>query len=170
MWIALFSNSGNELAAIIDELGKKPDLICCDKMRTDWHPLIKEDTWLASHNAIMELLDYRSASNPDILVTLHGYLRLIPSNAICENMYNVHPGDIVKYPELKGIHPQAKALELGLSSTGVVIHQVVPEVDSGEIVSSAEYIIKNEDTKLDLINNLRDLSIDLWCDFLRDKI
>jgi methionyl-tRNA formyltransferase len=85
-------------------------------------------------------------------------------------MYNVHPGDIVKYPELKGIHPQAKALELGLPSTGVVIHQVVPEMDSGEIVSSAEYIIKDGETKMDLINNLRDLSIDLWCDFLRDKV
>tara|TARA_R110000851_G_scaffold30132_3_gene82345 strand:+ start:343 stop:708 length:366 start_codon:yes stop_codon:yes gene_type:complete len=104
------------------------------------------------------------------LVTLHGYLRLIPESGISNNMYNVHPGDIVKYPELKGIHPQAKALELKLPSTGVVIHQVTSEVDSGKIVSSAEYSINNNETELTLINNLRDLSIDLWCEFLRGKV
>jgi len=167
MWIALFSNSGSEIAAIAKKLGKKPDIIYCDKRRVDWHDDIKDETFLSNHDSIVKML---SIVPDSVLVTLHGYLRLIPERAICKQMYNVHPGDIVKYPELKGIHPQAKALELGLPSTGVVIHQVVPEVDSGEIVSSAEYNIKDGETKMDLINNLRDLSIDLWCDFLRGKV
>jgi len=170
MWIALFSNSGNEIAAIIEKLGKKPDMIYCDKKRVDWHPAIADNTWLASHKVIADVLHYKKITNPDILVTLHGYLRIIPVDSIYKNMYNVHPGDIVKYPELKGIHPQAKALELGLPSTGVVIHRVIPEMDSGEIVSSAEYLIKDGETETDLIKNLRDLSVDLWCDFLRDKV
>jgi len=167
MWIALFSNSGSEIAAIVKKLGKKPDIIYCDKRRVDWHDDIKNETFLSNHNNIVKML---SIVPNKVLVTLHGYLRLIPEHAICKQMYNVHPGDIVKHPELKGIHPQAKALELGLSSTGVVIHRVIPEMDSGEIVSSAEYTIKDGETETDLINNLRDLSINLWCDFLRDKV
>lgn len=167
MWIALFSNSGSEIAAIAKNLGKKPDIIYCDKRRVDWHDDIKDETFLSNHDSIVKML---SIVPDSVLVTLHGYLRLIPERAICKQMYNVHPGDIVKYPELKGIHPQARALELNLPSTGVVIHQVVPEVDSGEIVSSADYTIKEDETKMSLINNLRDLSIDLWCDFLRDKV
>jgi folate-dependent phosphoribosylglycinamide formyltransferase PurN len=167
MWVALFSNSGSELGAICDKLNKKPDVVFCDKRRVEWHSSISNDTILKSHNSIVKSL---SILPSDTLVTLHGYLRLIPQNAISDRMYNVHPGDIVKYPELKGIHPQAKALELGLSSTGVVIHEVTPEVDNGKIISSAQYTIDSNETKYSLINNLRDLSIDLWCDFLRGKV
>ena len=167
MWIALFSNSGNEIAAISQKIGKKPDMIYCDKQRVGWHPYIEKNVYLSSHDSIMNLLSNRS---DDTLITLHGYLRLIPPNSITTEMYNVHPGDIVKYPELKGIHPQAKALELGLPTTGVVIHKVVEDVDSGEIVSSAGYEIKEDETEASLINNLRDLSVDLWCEFLRSKL
>ena len=140
----------------------KRQVIFCDKKRVEWHSSISSDTILKSHNSIVKNL---SILPEDTLITLHGYLRLIPENAISNRMYNVHPGDIVKYPELKGIHPQAKALELGLSSTGVVIHEVTPEVDNGKIISSAQYTIDSKETKYSLINNLRDLSIDLWCDF-----
>ena len=167
MWVALFSNSGNELAAVCNKLGIKPDVMYCDKERVDWHPDISDDTILMSHVDVIKAL---SILPKNTLVTLHGYLRLIPSNAISNNMYNVHPGDIVKYPELKGIHPQAKALYLKLPSTGVVIHKVTEEVDDGEIVASATYSIAENETEFSLINNLRDLSIDLWCDFLRGRV
>jgi len=167
MWVALFSNSGNELAAVCNKLGIKPDVMYCDKERVDWHPDISDDTILMSHVDVIKAL---SILPKNTLVTLHGYLRLIPSNAISNNMYNVHPGDIVKYPELKGIHPQAKALSLKLPSTGVVIHKVTEEVDDGEIVASATYSIAENETEFSLINNLRDLSIDLWCDFLRGRV
>tara|TARA_R110000851_G_scaffold30132_3_gene82344 strand:+ start:206 stop:343 length:138 start_codon:yes stop_codon:yes gene_type:complete len=40
MWIALFSNSGNELAAICRKLGRKPDVVYCDKERVDWHLIL----------------------------------------------------------------------------------------------------------------------------------
>lgn len=167
MWIALFSNSGNELAALCKRVGRKPDVIYCDKERVAWHNDIAEHVLLLSHSEIISAL---SILPKDTLVTLHGYLRLIPSNAINENTFNVHPGDIVKYPELKGIHPQAKALSLKLPSTGVVIHKVTEEVDDGEIVASASYLMNKDETELSLINNLRDLSIDLWCDFLRGRV
>ena len=167
MWVALFSNSGNELAALCSRLGKKPDIIYCDKERVAWHNDIADDVLLMSHSEIISAL---SILPKDTLVTLHGYLRLIPNSAINNNTYNVHPGDIVKYPELKGIHPQAKALSLNLPSTGVVIHKVTEEVDDGEIVASATYSIAENETEFSLINNLRDLSIDLWCDFLRGRV
>ena len=167
MWVALFSNSGSELGSLCRKLETKPDIILCDKIRGEWDSNIANITQLQEHKDIVNLL----ASYPeDTLITLHGYLRLIPHYAIKENMYNVHPGDIIKYPQLKGIHPQAKALELNLPSTGVVIHKLTSEVDSGEIVSFASYNMKENETKLSLINNLRDISINLWYEFLRGKV
>lgn len=167
MWVALFSNSGSELGSLCRKLGTKPDVILCDKIRGEWDSDIANNTQLRDHNDIVDLL----ASYPeDTLITLHGYLRLIPQKAIKDNMYNVHPGDIIKYPQLKGIHPQAKALELNLPTTGVVIHKLTGEVDSGEIVSFAAYSMKENENKYSLINNLRDISINLWYEFLRGKV
>ena len=42
------------------------------------------------------------------LITLHGYLRIIPENICkqCKHIYNGHPGLINMYPELKGKDPQ----------------------------------------------------------------
>jgi folate-dependent phosphoribosylglycinamide formyltransferase PurN len=47
---------------------------------------------------------------PDAIVTLHGWLRVIPAY-VCERsrIYNGHPGLITKYPELKGKDPQVRA-------------------------------------------------------------
>ena len=166
MWITLFSNTGNELVSLCNMLGRKPDVIYCDKKRADWNPLIQDNTVLLDHDSIMNKLQEAA---DDCLVTLHGYFRIIPSHAIKERMYNVHPGDIVTYPFLKGKDPQEKALQLNLPSTGVVIHKVTDELDSGEIVKRAVYDINN-DTVNSLTDELRCLSVGLWYNFLKDKI
>jgi len=166
-WIALFSNSGNEIAEVSKRLGRYPDRIICDKKRTEWNTTISEKVELLSHDEICDTLSVRAPLNS--LVTLHGYLRILPPRAILPFTYNVHPGDIVKYPELKGIHPQKKALELDLPATGVVIHEVVPEVDSGEIVGYMPYVMRDNETEATLIDSLRDISIQLWVDLLESR-
>jgi len=167
-WIALFSNSGNEIAEISKRLGRYPDRIICDKKRTEWNEYISDKVELVSHDNIINQLSVRAPLHS--LVTLHGYLRILPPHSILPYTFNVHPGDIVKYPELKGIHPQKKALELKLPSTGVVIHEVTPVVDDGKIVMSESYIMKGDETEEILINNLRDLSIDMWVKFIKGII
>ena len=90
---------------------------------------------------------------------------------ICDefDIYNGHPGLITKYPELKGKDPQEKAYRLGLHESGCVIHKAVAEVDSGEILR--EKVVSIE--KLaphDIMKILHKESINLWVDFLTEKL
>jgi folate-dependent phosphoribosylglycinamide formyltransferase PurN len=108
-------------------------------------------------------------NNP--LVTLHGYLRILPEEVVTTHeVINGHPGDIIKYPELKGKDPQAKAIDLGLPSTGVVLHKAVAEVDAGEILKHQERTIHAGTTTEQLILDLKALQLNLWCDLLRERL
>lgn len=167
LWIALFSQSGSEIAEIANRLGDYPDLVLCDKVRCEWHPMIKDRAIVVPDATIQKIL---RLSDSNTLVTLHGYLRIIKPESIKENMYNVHPGDIETYPELRGIHPQRKALDLGLPRTGVVIHKVDAGVDTGEIVASEQYVIYDHEDEFSLIRNLRNLSIEMWVTLLKEKL
>lgn len=167
MWVALFSNSGNELAEICARLGQWPDKIYVDKVRTAIHPDIESRATILSHKEIMQEL--KEVPN-DAYVTLHGYLRIIEDDSITDNMFNVHPGDIIKYPELIGMHPQKKAIELKLPSTGVVIHKVTSDLDEGEVQLFVEHEIKDGTDEITLINELREVSIKMWLMLLRGKV
>src|SRR5574343_640449 len=82
------------------------------------------------------------------IIILSGYLRVLPPE-LCSmfEIYNAHPGDIVQHPELKGLDPQKKAIELRLTTTGVVIHEVTLEIDSGKIIARLVSPIRTEDTE-----------------------
>jgi len=170
-WISLFSQTGSELEQISKKLGRYPDYVICN--RNHFEGINQE---LLKHTILLgvpqkpSVGDYYKAigDRKDTIVTLHGYLRIIPPE-ICNDyeIYNGHPGDIVQYPELKGFNPQKKALELKLPTTGTVIHRVTAEVDCGEIVSRAPYTITPTDTLDSLTNNIKGLSIDIWVTLLR---
>jgi folate-dependent phosphoribosylglycinamide formyltransferase PurN len=175
MWVACFSYSGSELASVCEKLGMWPDVILTnqkDASKIDKR-LTKSETW---KNGIFSTAEYINEElygikleRPDTLVTLHGYNRIIPEESILKNMFNVHPGDIIKYPELKGKHPQEKALELGLDSTGVIIHRVDTGVDTGEIQLFMDYQIKNHDTLESLIEELRNIAVNLWSMLIKQR-
>jgi folate-dependent phosphoribosylglycinamide formyltransferase PurN len=161
-WVALFSNSGKELAEVIEKTGSVPDEILCDKVRTQWDQRLHNVT-LLDHETIIDWLGNQEA---DTLITLHGYWRILPASKIEAKIYNVHPGDIFKYPELVGIHPQKKAIELNLPSTGVLIHEVDDSVDGGEPQFFADYNIKEGSTVESLTEELRHEAVKLWQIFL----
>ena len=125
-------------------------------------------------NQYMEAKDIHdwltAVADDDPVVTLHGYNRIVPERALTEKMYNVHPGDTIKYPELRGKDPQKKALELGLPTTGVIIHQVDEGVDTGETQMIAVHDIKENISEKDLIEELRQVAINLWSSFLIGKV
>lgn len=163
MWVALFSNSGSELAEVCNKLGKWPDIIFCDKYRQAPHKdLIKKVTWSSK----LEIDSYLKHVSRDTLVTLHGYLRILPPECITKRTYNVHPGDIFTHPVLRGIHPQQKAIDLSLKETGVLIHKVDEGVDTGQPQIFIAYEIKDNETVDSLVSELRELAIKMWCMFL----
>lgn len=171
MWIALFSQSGSEIVEVSNKLGRWPDIVFSNNKDKDTiHKDLRRRSCLRinTHNKIVADLEREASMWGSPLVTLHGYLRIMPD--LPYEMYNGHPGDIVKYPELKGKDPQAKALKLGLPSTGCIIHRVTSELDGGPIVSRGEYIMQGNEDELTLINNLRIMSIDMWVDFLKEKL
>ena len=170
-WIALFSQSGGEIVNLSKKLGRTPDCVLTNNLKPEtWRYGIYE---LSSKRYIMthkDIVDYLMSIEPG-LVTLHGYLRILPAE-VCERhtVVNGHPGDIVLHPELKGKDPQKKALELGLVSTGVVIHKAVAEVDAGEILEHGTYDIPTDITEEQLILNLKELQLRLWVNYLKDKV
>ena len=127
-WIAFFSQTGNEIINITQNINVSPDIIVTNKQNIE----------LLEINKIFAKKIYKMPNNPkeedyfklfklieidtkDTIITLHGFLRIIP-NSICNNynIVNLHPGLINKYPELKGIHPQKKATYLDIPSLDVL--------------------------------------------------
>jgi folate-dependent phosphoribosylglycinamide formyltransferase PurN len=172
-WIAFFSQTGSEIANISQALGRHPDLIVTNK-----HPDKCLDVdrridrlYHLSAKPTIEEYDYVLSAFEKPIVTLHGYLRILPKE-ICENyeIFNGHPGQIVEYPELKGKDPQVRAYE-GIQegkykSAGAVLHRVIPEVDEGKIIDKESF--NAEGLTLDeLFLKLKDRSLFMWINFLR---
>lgn len=100
-------------------------------------------------------------------IFLMGYMRVIPEEICAEyKIYNLHPGDIVKFPELKGKDPQEKAYRLELPSTGVVIHKATKDVDCGEIMYRRECKINYQKGVSQLYHTLGQLAKRSWYEFI----
>ena len=97
-------------------------------------------------------------------------MRIIPKNICNEyNIYNLHPGLITKYPQLKGADPQARVAaeqdESIYKRVGCVIHKVTPGVDEGEILASVSTANVYSGEKM-LTSQLHNMALDLWVDFI----
>jgi folate-dependent phosphoribosylglycinamide formyltransferase PurN len=180
IWVAMFSQTGTELARIQDELKIRPKVILTnikdrDKISTDLD--IDRAHTMFIHNTHDFLMSWLDKSYPDesirkkVIITLHGYLRIIPPE-ICDRyeIYNGHPAAIGLYPELKGKDPQVRTWENNSSyeRIGSVVHRVTPGVDEGEIVKEVTYT--NQSTSLDdVYYTLRQSSFEAWAMFMREK-
>lgn len=163
-WVALSSFSGTEISMIRQFTGFNPIIGTNNKNST----LLGLGTLMSDRPTVDEY--YNLFGESCDLITLHGWNRIIP-DAVCNRyeIYNVHPGDIINHPELKGFNPQQKAIDLGLRKSGVVIHRCIPEVDSGEIVRFKQVDIADLDVD-DVTKVLRAVSVNMWLDFLDDRI
>ena len=173
-WVAFFSQTGSEIAEISNHLQKWPDVICTNKPVEDIHS-INENLLSNCFDKILFLPDrpkleeylccLKDITDKDI-ITLHGYLRIIPSK-MCNSyrIYNGHPGDIVKHPVLKGFNPQEKAFKLKIKDTGSVIHSVTAGVDEGPIVKLKKCKINLKSIE-ETYKILHTNSVNLWVEFL----
>jgi folate-dependent phosphoribosylglycinamide formyltransferase PurN len=177
-WITFFSQTGSEITNISSFYKTVPACIVHNKPNLDRvNPWITQQIRKQAVQVVQlpqkpTVEDYLSIlkdfKNP--LITLHGYLRIIPKE-ICEKyeIYNLHPGLITKYPDLKGKDPQDRAFNKQYDTAGCVIHRVIPEVDSGEIMLEHEINIKYKD--LDRIyTELHALGSAMWIRFLKQYV
>lgn len=171
-WIAFFSQTGGEIADIASSLERWPDIIVTNerpsKLRTiDGRILDNVEDRLVVLPNKPSIDDYEIVLEDNALVTLHGWLRIMPK-IICEKyaIYNGHPGLITKYPELKGKDPQVKAHKLGHEVAGAVIHKVTAGVDEGRVIME-EYFNASQLDLDGLFRILRDRSLYMWTKFLR---
>ena len=172
-WVAFFSQTGTEIVDIAKSLNRWPDLIITNKrpdhLRTINPELLEQDHLLVTtSNKPTEDELFKLLSNYDNpVVTLHGWLRIMPPK-LCENyyIYNGHPGLITEYPELKGKDPQIRAFEGKYPVAGAVLHKVVAGVDEGRVLMEERFNTFNLELD-DLFRILRDRSLYMWCNFLR---
>jgi len=177
-WITFFSQSGQAIYNIKTFFNRQPDAIITNRQDDGglFYPL-KDDKDKGKLNWITlpknpTVKDYKKVlkkfKNP--VITLNGYLRIIPEE-ICKKyeIYNLHPGLITEYPELKGKDPQKRAIEAKHRHIGCVIHRVTPIVDDGEILMSnaIDTAVLNGDEKR-MYANLNSLAYVMWYDFFNN--
>jgi folate-dependent phosphoribosylglycinamide formyltransferase PurN len=176
IWIAFFSQTGSEIAKLSRILNRIPNLIVTNRHEhiVDLSPYVKglkTTIMYGNHDMLMKYLDNQTLYTPeDTLITLHGYLRILPPE-ICNKyeIYNGHPGAITMHPELKGKDPQVRAWEGSYSTVGSVVHRVTPGVDEGEVFSSV--FADNTATTLDeMYGILTETSLKSWVQFMKEKL
>lgn len=171
-WIALFSQSGSEICDLSEAISFKPTLVVTDaKVRGNKiNDRIEQfETCFVDYRNMtkQERLDwYRSVLHGADLITLHGWLNIVPKE-ICNEfkIYNGHPGLITRYSALKGKDPQVRFAEniQDYPFYGSVVHVVTPEVDDGEVVSFCE---RETPPVLDnYFDKLRETSLEAWIEF-----
>lgn len=173
-WIALFSQTGSELLAICNELGRWPDVIITNtKLDVDLSAfksknIVKVSGIKYDDSFYDAFIDAFGIDPNNCIITCHGWLRIIPP-ATCSKyvIYNGHPGDVVRYPELKGKDPQQKAFDLKLTHSGSIIHRVTAQVDDGPIVSRVTVRIIGLKTVDAVVDAIKKQAIKQWISFLK---
>lgn len=177
-WYSLFSHTGQETTNLAKMLYPDVELVAAITNNSSYEgplPCIKRialdiNEWLMEPGNV----------EPGSIVTLNGYMRIIPEKVInylhsinCR-LLNIHPAPIQLYPDLRGMDPQER-LYKGIQSgkyhyIGVVIHNVDTGVDTGSIVNwSMEFADPNM-TKDELYQRLHDIGTKLWLEVFREEI
>jgi folate-dependent phosphoribosylglycinamide formyltransferase PurN len=176
-WVALFSQTGQEIIDISNQIDRVPDLIISNNHPSNVENIVKgvEYRWLISSEEYktLDILDEVVEDPENTLITLNGWLRIVPPDKCTKyNIYNGHPGLITKYPELKGHNPQYRAWNdiHKYDTVGSVVHKVVEEVDAGEIATESEVSSANILTLFDMYDALRSTSLITWVSFLKERL
>ena len=175
-WVTLFSQTGSDIYNVSKALKKAPDVIITNKLI--------EDIDTINQNLLDEYFDriiflprnkptieeYLTAIPDDSLVTLHGWLRIVPPE-ICDRfeIYNLHPAPLSKYEFLKGKDPQIRTFEMKLEYSGNTIHKCIPELDAGEILAENSFSVKGYTLDQIFEETHREAS-NLWCKFLKERL
>lgn len=139
--LILGSGNGSNFEAIARYFkGKQVKLVCVSDIENSC--ILKRAKRMCIENYFIPF-EYTAEflNNNDFdLCVLAGYMRILPENIINYGTFiNIHPSLLPKY---KGLRAIERAFENKEIQTGVTIHYVDKEVDSGEIITQEEVLIK----------------------------
>ncbi|MCL2223419.1 MAG: phosphoribosylglycinamide formyltransferase [Defluviitaleaceae bacterium] len=163
--IAVFaSHGGSDLQAIIDgcKAGKIPARVCVvisnnsgsralERAKGEGIPAVHLSANSTAAGSLGdEMLAVLHAHKTDI-VFLAGYLKKIPAPVLktYENrIFNIHPSLLPKYGGrgMFGINVHTAVLAAGDTETGITIHRVTAEYDSGDILAQRKVPVHMGDT------------------------
>ena len=175
-WIAMFSQTGSEIASLAEHIGKFPNVIITNNSdKTTWCKELQELDQHRRKGRIVIVTPTQAKTcnfihniqgSKNSLITLHGWLRIVPAD-ICEQyeIVNGHPGLITKFPDLKGKDPQVRAYDKGYTTIGSVVHEVTAEVDEGDILEVSETFQDEFDNLDDVFVKFKHTSYSAWVKF-----
>ena len=176
-WCCFISQTGGELVQLCQRLKILPNRVITNNQKK-----ISESSWkFFRENGIIVVCipfkptwEHYRAAGFNNLVTLHGYLRILPKEYFgmsCScNTYNGHPGLITEYPELKGFNPQDRAFEGRYTTIGSVVHEVTEGVDEGKVVATYQTTMTGQETLDEYYDRLRTCSLLAWDKFFVDYL
>ena len=172
-WFAFFSHTGSEIYTLVKKTGVTPFRVITTRSPGDKEidkRLLKLNIEILYVNKKPTVADYERVLSPckDCVCTLHGWMRIIPGS-ICKQyeMYNLHPGLITKYPELKGKDPQARVDQETHNKIGLVIHRVTAGVDEGPIIAESS-CMNTYSGENQISDRLKSMAIDTWLDVINN--
>ncbi|MCK5019407.1 MAG: hypothetical protein KAS32_20280 [Candidatus Peribacteraceae bacterium] len=83
------------------------------------------------------------------MIVLAGYMKLLPTSYIsfCKahhiRIVNIHPSLLPKY---KGLNTHERVFEAGDTEHGFTVHDVIDELDAGNIIYQHKFVVREEDT------------------------
>ena len=92
--------------------------------------------WLSREGFDQTLMGTLMDREPDLVVCA-GFMRVLSAASVAlakGRMINIHPSLLPKYP---GLRTHERALEAGDREHGCSVHQVIPEVDAGQVIAQA---------------------------------
>lgn len=104
--------------------------------------------------------DYFSKNKFD-LIALAGYMKILPENVLelMGKVINIHPSLL---PSFKGKDAIKQAFLAGVKVSGVTVHWVEPNIDSGKIIAQYPVFITNEMHLDDLEQEIHQLEHKLY--------
>jgi phosphoribosylglycinamide formyltransferase-1 len=101
------------------------------------------------------------------LVCLAGFMRLLTPWFVRQwdgRLINIHPALL---PAFKGLDTHARALAAGAKEHGATVHFVVPEMDSGPIITQAAVPVRPDDTEAALAARVLEVEHRIYPEALR---
>lgn len=98
----------------------------------------------------VKILDVLTEHKTD-MIFLAGYMRMLHADILKKyknRVFNIHPALLPKFGGrgMYGMNVHRAVIEAGETETGVTIHRVSPEYDSGEIVAQTRVAVFADDT------------------------
>lgn len=132
-----------------------------------WFPLIEDfarserlPVILAEDCVKGELEKLVNDANPDLIISIN-YRKIIPFEIFSlppMGAYNVHDSLL---PAYRGFAPSVWAMIRGETETGVTIHEIIEEVDAGDILAQCRFPIYEEDTIFNLLKRISENTVTL---------